>query len=205
MSAIASMTVPDSGEDRTTVVAAIVLAAGGGERFGGPRALVRVDGRLLVDRAVEAASAAGCDPVLVVLGMGEEQVRAQAALDGAQVLRNPGWRAGAGSSLRLALEALGDAAGCEAAVLLAVETPGVTAAAVSRLVDAADTKSLRAASYSGRRGYPVLLGRDHWAGVSVLASGDVGERAYLSAHAHELTMLPCEDIADGAEHPPPAA
>jgi CTP:molybdopterin cytidylyltransferase MocA len=184
------------------VVAAIVLAAGGGERFGGPRALVRVDGRLLVDRAVEAASDAGCDPVLVVLGMDEEQVRAQAALDGAQVLRNPAWRSGAGSSLRLALQTLGESAGSEAAVLLVAETPGVNAAAVSRLVQDADTKSLRAATYAGRRGYPVLLGRDHWAGVSVLASGDVGERAYLSAHAHELSLVACEDIANGNEHLP---
>lgn len=185
------------------MVAAIVLAAAGGERFGGARALVRVDGELLVDRAVAAATGAGCSPVVVVLGMAEAQVREQGALDGCQTVVNPAWRTGSGSSLRVGLETLGDKE-CDAAVVLVVETPGVTAAAVSRLLDGADTKSLRAASYGGRRGYPVLLGRDHWAGVAVLASGNVGERAYLTAHADALTTLACDDVADGAEHEPPA-
>ncbi len=183
------------------MVAAIVLAAGGGERFGGARALARVGGELLVDRAVAAAHAAGCAPVVVVLGMADADVRAQARLDGVRVLVNPSWRTGSGSSLRVGLEALQDNE-CQAAVLLVVETPGVTGAAVSRLVDGAGGKSLCAASYGGRRGYPVLLGRDHWAGVAVLASGDVAERAYLTAHTDLLSLVPCDDVADGSEHTP---
>lgn len=190
------------------MVAAIVLAAGGGERFGGARALVRADGQLLVDRAVAAAVEAGCAPVVVVLGMAEAEVRAQAALDGTQVLRNPGWRAGPGSSLRLALESLADNGtgpdACTAAVVLGIESPGIGADAVRRVVADADAKSLRAATYGGRRGYPVLLGRDHWVGVSILASGDVAERAYLTAHADLLTTVACEDVADPAEYPPAA-
>ncbi len=186
------------------MVAAIVLAAGGGERFGGPRALVRVDGELLVDRAVAAATGAGCDPVVVVLGMADEQVRSQAKLDGVRVLRDPAWRTGAGSALRLALDALAEV-DTPAALVLVAHTPGVTGAAVARLVEQADSSSLRAASYAGRRGHPVLLGRDHWPGVAVLATGDVGERAYLSAHADILRLVPCEDIADGAEHEPSPA
>jgi CTP:molybdopterin cytidylyltransferase MocA len=190
------------------VVAAIVLAAGGGERFGGARALVRVDGDLLVDRAVAAARAAGCTPIVVVLGMAEADVRAQADLADVQVVRNPGWRGGSGSSLRLGLQALTEWAGpdgeCAAAAVLVVETPGVTAAAVSRLVEQADAKSLRAATYGGRRGYPVLVGRDHWTGLAVLATGDVAERAYLTAHSDRLTTIACEDVADGSEYPPSA-
>jgi nicotine blue oxidoreductase len=185
------------------VVAAIVLAAGGGERFGGARALLRLDGAPLVDRAVAAATAAGCAPVVVVLGMNDTQVRAEAALGAAQVVVNPGWRTGSGSSLRVGLEALADN-DCQAAVVLVVETPGVNAAAVTRLTDAADAKSLRAASYNGKRGYPVVLGRDHWAGVAVLATGNVAERAYLTAHADALTTVACDDVADGAEYEPPA-
>jgi nicotine blue oxidoreductase len=193
---------------RTPVVAAIVLAAGGGERVGGARALVRADGQLLVDRAVAAAVEAGCAPIVVVLGMADAEVRARAALDGTRVLRNPGWRSGAGSSLRLALESLADNdsgpdAGT-AVVVLGIESPGIGAAAVRRVMADADAKALRAATYAGRRGYPVLLGRDHWVGVSILASGDVGERAYLTAHADLLTTVACEDVADPAEYPPPA-
>ena len=49
-------------------VAGLVLAAGGGSRFGRPKAEVEVGGRRLVDLAVQACVAAGLDPVVVVLG-----------------------------------------------------------------------------------------------------------------------------------------
>jgi CTP:molybdopterin cytidylyltransferase MocA len=167
-----------------------------------------------VDRAVAAAVEAGCAPVVVVLGMADAEVREQAALDGTRILRNPGWRSGAGSSLRLALESLAGNGtepdndsgpdSCTAVVVLGIESPGIGATAVRRVMADADAKALRAATYGGRRGYPVLLGRDHWVGVSILASGDVGERAYLTAHADLLTTVACEDVADPAEYPPPA-
>jgi CTP:molybdopterin cytidylyltransferase MocA len=50
--------------------------------------------------------------------------------------------------------------------------------------------------YGGRRGHPVVLGRDHWAGVAALAEGDVGARPYLRAHAAEVTVVRCDDVAD---------
>lgn len=46
---------------------AIVVAAGSGARFGGPKQLVRLDGVTLLDRAVGAAREA-CDRVVVVVG-----------------------------------------------------------------------------------------------------------------------------------------
>jgi len=49
--------------------AAIVVAAGGGSRFGAPKQFALLAGSRLVDRAVAAASAA-CDEVVVVLPAG---------------------------------------------------------------------------------------------------------------------------------------
>ncbi|HSO96773.1 MAG TPA: 2-C-methyl-D-erythritol 4-phosphate cytidylyltransferase [Acidimicrobiia bacterium] len=49
--------------------AAIVVAAGGGERFGGPKQFLRLGTSRLVDHAV-AAAAAVCDAVIVVLPAG---------------------------------------------------------------------------------------------------------------------------------------
>ena len=40
------------------VLAAVVLAAGGGRRYGMPKALVEYEGSLLVERAVRTARAA---------------------------------------------------------------------------------------------------------------------------------------------------
>ena len=51
------------------------------------------------------------------------------------------------------------------------------------------------ATYHGRRGHPVLLGRLHWPEVIRLAVRDAGARAFLRAHADLVTEVSCEDIA----------
>jgi nicotine blue oxidoreductase len=177
-----------------------VLAAGGGRRYGGPKALVRHDdGRLLVERAVAALRDGGCAPILVVVGAEAGRVRAEATLGEVTLVDNPGWKSGMGSSLRVGLEAVG-ATGAEAVTVLLVDTPGIGAEAIRRVADAfGGPSTLVAASYRGRRGHPVLLGRDHWTGVAVLATADVGARAYLVAHAAQVQTVPCEDIADDAD------
>jgi nicotine blue oxidoreductase len=51
-----------------TAVAGLLLAAGSGTRFGQPKALVELDGELLVTRAARLLADGGCAPVVVVLG-----------------------------------------------------------------------------------------------------------------------------------------
>ncbi|HEX7746480.1 MAG TPA: NTP transferase domain-containing protein, partial [Micromonosporaceae bacterium] len=161
-----------------TRVAGLVLAAGAGRRYGMPKALVRHDGRLLVERAAEVAAAAGCAPIVVVLGAAAADVRAAADLAGADVVDNPEWDTGMGSSLRAGLSALA-ATDAVAAIVLLVDMPGVTVAAVRRLRSLAGEDVLAMAGYGDRRGHPVLLGRSHWTGIATSAVGDVGARPYL--------------------------
>jgi nicotine blue oxidoreductase len=177
-------------------VAGLLLAAGAGRRYGMPKALVPVDGRLLVERGLATLREAGCAPVVVVLGAAVSQVRAAAALDGATVVDNPDWDTGMGSSLRTGLSTVD---GAEAVVVLLVDTPGVTPAAIRRVAAHADPAALAIATYHGEPGHPVMLGRDHWAGVAALATGDVGARRYLAAHPDLVTRVPCEDVADGTD------
>lgn len=192
---------PDAGSTALSTVAGVVLASGGGRRYGGPRALLRHDGSYLVERAAQAAREGGCAPVVVVLGAGADQVRAEADLAEAVVVDDAGWRTGSGSALRAGLAALADTDAAAALVLL-VEMPAVGAEAVRRVAEGAEATTLRAATYAGRRSHPVLLGRDHWAGVTMLATGDVGVRAYLTARSSSVVSVACEDIADGSEIEP---
>ncbi|HEX6500025.1 MAG TPA: NTP transferase domain-containing protein [Micromonosporaceae bacterium] len=176
----------------------MVLASGGGRKYGGPWALLRHEGTYLVERAARAARDGGCSPIVVVLGANADQVRAEADLGEAVLVDDAGWRTGSGSALRAGLAALADTDAVAALVLL-VEMPGVGPEAVRRVADGAQASTLRAATYAGRRSHPVLLGRDHWAGVTTLATGDVGARAYLTARSSSLVAVACDDIADGNE------
>jgi nicotine blue oxidoreductase len=163
-----------------------------------PKALAERAGRRWVDLALDVLRHGGCDPLVVVLGAAADEVRTVAALAGAAVVENPGWAEGIGSSLRTGLAALA-ATDAPAAVVLLVDTPGITPAAVRRVAAAATAEALAIATYAGRDGHPVLLGRAHWAGVAALAEGDTGARAYLRARAAEVRRIPCDDIADGTD------
>ena len=59
------------------------------------------------------------------------------------------------------------------------------------------------ATYDGVRGHPVLLGREHWAGVGETATGDEGARRYLATH--DVIEVDCTGLADPADLdvPPP--
>jgi nicotine blue oxidoreductase len=179
-------------------IGGLLLAAGEGRRYGMPKALVERDGRLLVEQGLATLRAAGCEPVVVVVGAAAEAVRARADLTGALVVSNPDWPHGMGSSLRVGLDALAGTP-AQGAVVLLVDMPGVTAEAVRRVSAHGDPAALVVATYHGERGHPVLLGRDHWAGVAELAVGDVGARPYLRAHHDRVVTVGCEDVADGTD------
>lgn len=97
-----------------------------------------------------------------------------------------------------------------AVVVTLVDLPGVGAPVVARVladvVRGRGEREVRAAlaraCYAGRAGHPVLLGRDHWAGVVEGARGDAGARAYL--RARDVTLVECADIGAGDDVDTPA-
>ncbi|SDG82429.1 nicotine blue oxidoreductase [Sinosporangium album] len=173
-------------------VAGLLLAAGAGTRMGTPKALVELDGERLVDRGVRLLEDGGCHPVVVVLGAAVVPVRR------AVVARNPEWRSGMGSSLRVGLSAVPPEA--SAVVVALVDQPGIRARAVRRLVAAHRAGAYVAvATYGGARRNPVLIAREHFDAVASLAVGDVGARPFLAAHRHLVTEVPCDDAGDPAD------
>ena len=180
-----------------STVAGLVLAAGGGRRYGMPKALVEYEGSLLVERAVRTATAV-CDPVLVVLGAQAVEVWQRADLSGATVLANRDWETGMASSLRTGLDGLRGWPGrVDAALVTLVDMPGMTPEALRALAAHAAPDALAVATYDGVRSHPVLLGRDHWAGVAASATGAEGARSYLGAHP--VTEVDCTGLADPAD------
>jgi CTP:molybdopterin cytidylyltransferase MocA len=180
--------VDHGGDGPMTPVAGLVLAGGAGRRFGGPKALAEIAGERLVDRAVRILREGGAAPVYIVSGAVDLDV------DGAAVVTNRDWASGMGSSMRVGLAAM--PAGVMAAVIVLVDQPGISAAAVARLVDVADGDAVLAtATYGGRHGHPVLIGRDHWAEVVDSAVGDVGAREVLRRHASVVRRVECADVA----------
>ncbi|MGI9083805.1 MAG: nucleotidyltransferase family protein [Aeromicrobium sp.] len=176
-----------------TRVVGVLLAAGAGSRMRRPKALVvGDDGEPWVRTAARVLIDGGCDDVLVVLGAEAEQARA--LLDGLRSVVADDWADGIAASLRAGLAAAGDA---DAALVHLVDLPDVGADVARRIIAVADDTVLARATYAGRPGHPVLIGRDHWAGVIDSASGDSGARDYLSAH--DAVEIDCSDLASGRD------
>ena len=174
----------------------LLLAAGAGRRMGTPKALVSdADGPWLV-RAVATLREGGCDGVTVVLGAVAEQAR-RLVPDDVDVVVAEDWGEGMGASLRAGLRSLAGSP-ADAVVLSLVDLPDLVPEVVARVAAAgAGPAALARATYDGQPGHPVLIGRDHWAGVVASAVGDQGARAYLAAH--DVTLVECGDLASGRD------
>ena len=168
--------------------------------MGVPKALLADDdGVPYLDRAVGTLLEGGCATVTVVLGASapeaEDILRIHGWLEDedVSVVVNDDWATGMGGSLVAGLRAC-DA---DAALVLLVDLPDVHDDAVARLAAVAATDALARATYGGRPGHPVVIGRDHWQGVIESAGGDSGARGYLDAHG--VLDIPCDDLATGRD------
>jgi CTP:molybdopterin cytidylyltransferase MocA len=177
-------------------VSGLVLAAGAGRRFGGPKALARTSaGTPWLALAVRALREGGCRDVAVALGAGFDEA-AGLVPAGTAIVRVDEWATGVAASLRAGLEVVASGSS-DAVVVLPVDTPDVPATAVARLTRRAEPGALAQATYDGAPGHPVLLGRAHWAGISVAVTGDIGARPYLIAQ--EADLVECGDLWSGTD------
>ena len=151
-------------------VVAVVLAAGAGSRFGGPKQTV------LLPEVLRRVRKSSVDDVVVVAGA--HPIEADA-----RVVQCPHWERGPGASLRCALRTLPD--DVKAAVVVLADGPDLSPAAIDRVVAAwqQGAADVVAASYGGNRGHPVVLDRSVWPRVP-----DEGARA-LPPH-----LVPCDDL-----------
>jgi CTP:molybdopterin cytidylyltransferase MocA len=170
----------------------LLLAAGAGRRMGRPKALVDT---WLVD-AVTGLREGGCARVTVVLGAAADEARPLLEGYDVEVVLAEDWAEGMGASLRAGLRSLTDEP--TAALVTLVDLPDVGADVVRRLLDRpVSAETLARATYDGTPGHPVLIGRDHWAGVIESAAGDQGARSYLGGH--EVALVECGDLASGRD------
>lgn len=177
--------------------AGLLLAAGAGSRMGQPKALVSDARGPWLTRAVETLQEGGCERVCVVLGASAEEARPLLDAYDVTIVVAADWGEGMGSSLAAGLGHLvhGDATRC---LVTLVDLPDVGPDVVRRLLERPDRPDVLArATYDGKPGHPVLLGRDHWAGVLEVSTGDRGARDYLASHP--VTGVECRDLASGED------
>jgi molybdenum cofactor cytidylyltransferase len=171
-------------------VAAVVLAAGAGSRFKGRthKLLAPMGGRTIVAHAVGSAVASGL-PTYVVTGA----VELQGLVDPSAILiHNPRWAEGQATSLQAGIAAAA-AAGHVAVVVGLGDQPAVGPHPWIELAKC--PAPMAVATYGGRLGNPVRLGKEMWPLLPLM--GDQGARALVWERNDLVVRVPCAgDPAD---------
>lgn len=185
-------------------VAAVILAAGRGARYGPSRnkLLVEIDGLPVIQRVAQAALASRAARIVVVTGHAREEIEAALAGLPASIVFNPEFSSGLASSLRAGLSAIASADG---ALVLLGDMPGVTPIVLDALIAAFENAPWSVAivpTFDGRRGNPVLIARALFEQVAAL-EGDEGARNLLREVAG-VVELPWGDDGVSADVDTPA-
>jgi molybdenum cofactor cytidylyltransferase len=156
------------------VIAGLVLAAGGGTRFGpDSKLLADLDGRPVLEWALAAPCAVpALSRVVVVLGSQADEIQARVDFGRAEPVVCDDWKSGQSASLRCGLEAL---EGADRVVVTLGDQPRLTRSVVERCVT--EPPGTRAV-FDGRPGHPVILGRVEIEALRTLR-GDEGARGLL--------------------------
>lgn len=189
--------------ERWGTLAVVILAAGAGSRFGGPKQLAAVNGRPMLVSAL-AAAAALPGPIYIVTGAYAAEVQAllgslplvlgQQLGDRVHVLHNPDWAAGQASSLHTSVRSL--PSHVEAAIWMPVDQPYLDSLLLVQLAAAwRRGADLAAPQVDGElRGAPALFDRSYWPDL-LLVEGDSGGRSVLRRHSARVLAVPAPDHA----------
>src|SRR5712671_3387407 len=108
--------------------AAVILAAGGSSRFGKPKQLIELRGKTLLRRILDAATEAGCSPIVVMIGGAIVGVRKELETTNTAVVENENWQRGIGTSIRAGVQhVIEHTPDVDAIVLLVCDQPFVDA------------------------------------------------------------------------------
>ena len=167
--------------------AAIIVGAGAGTRFGGPKAVATLEGgRTFLDAIVEIARAAQLDPIVAVLPPGV------AAPAGVRVVVNAKPESEQIVSARLGLAQLTGAA-VSSALLWPVDHPFVMLESVLAILDAAQRTGAQVVIpvHESRRGHPAFFHRDTWRELMTVPEG--GARAVIHANPARVREVEVHD------------
>lgn len=183
-------------------IAAVILAAGASTRMGTPKQLLQWQGRSLLRSITETAISADCSPIIVVLGADSDslnerlrqRIQAEVIDLPVQVVNNPKWQTGMGSSIRMGIQALVDLnMDVKAAILLLCDQPFVSPQIIQQLRSSYDAthQSIVASSYQDTIGVPALFDRQLFSELLELNQLE-GAKTLIQHHLNAVEIIDFE-------------
>lgn len=182
-------------EASSTMVSAILLAAGESKRMGRLKQLMPLGNSTIVEQTIDNLLSSKACEVIVVVGCRAEEVMKRIATKPIKIAVNPIYHQGMGTSIVAGLSQVDSKA--QAVMLALGDQPFVDSQTINKLIDEFDThdKGIAIPVYRGRRGHPTIFSLKYKAQLSEL-KGDIGGREIIREHLEDIleVAVDCEGI-----------
>ena len=170
-------------------ISILILAAGSSSRLGQPKQLVEFEGITLIERITHTALSVSED-VLVVLGANIELIKPklEAFSDRINIIKNPDWQEGMGTSIRVGMENL--ASKSDAVIILLSDQPLISQVLLQNMMQTFANKKfpIIACDYGGQLGVPILFGKSFFPELLKL-KGEQGAKSFLKNYPREIATV----------------
>ena len=145
-----------------------------------------------------------CQPILVVLGAKAERIKHQVNSLPVQVVENPSWSTGMGSTIRVGMTAMLKLnPDLEAVVILLCDQPLISSRLIQQMIDSyrKTATDIVACHYDRTVGVPVLFSHSLFPKLLQL-TGQAGAKQIIQRHQPEMVQIPFPEGAIDIDTPP---
>lgn len=173
-------------------IACIILAAGKATRFKSVKQLVRVKGKAMLQRALDAANRSLADYVLLIVGSNSSDILPKINLGRAQVVLNNNYEKGQSTSIKCGITNL--PSDCAATILMVADQPFLRSTHLNRIINAfkeGENTDVVALSHLGAPRNPALIPKKLFPKLLKLR-GDTGARGIINEYG-KLRLVEIRD------------
>ena len=172
-------------------IAAILLAAGNSSRLGRPKQLLIWQEETLIHRSARLALEAKYAPVILVTGAFQQEVENAVSDLDIQLVHNPDWQQGMGSSIQAAWPSLSQKTH-EGALILLCDQLFISQNHLQHLKRTFQTKSnqVAASSYAQTIGVPAIIPMRFSAQIERLSPKQGAKKVLKEIPVDELSLIP---------------
>jgi molybdenum cofactor cytidylyltransferase len=168
----------------------ILLAAGSSSRLGRAKQLIEIQGKPLIQKAIDEAKKSQANCLVLVLGANAELIQTGFDITSTPYIVNSDWQQGMSSSMQAGLRFLMEKEAIDQVVLMLCDQPFVDASLIDQLITSkADSgKGIVAAAYSDTLGVPALFDKRYFEELLEL-TGSEGAKKVIFNHLLEVHAL----------------
>jgi CTP:molybdopterin cytidylyltransferase MocA len=176
----------------TSMISAILLAAGESKRMGAFKQLLPFEGKPFVLCAIDNLISSGADEIIVVTGHRESDIRATLRGRAVRFAHNADYKSGMSASIKRGVEEISKQS--EAILIALADQPQIGATLIRRLIEVwkKDRPLILVPTFNGRNGHPVIFDISLKDEILSIDPGE-GLRRVLHAHKDEILRVEATD------------